>query len=65
MKRKCPIPLDERDNNFKERCLTRAMLQEKEVAYFTAYGSFMHHFSFSSTIIYDSSNESMGLNYII
>jgi hypothetical protein len=33
------------------------MLQEKEVAQSMAYGSFMRHFSISSTIIYDASNQ--------
>ncbi len=32
-------------------------LQEKEVAQSAACGSFMRHFSFSSTIIYDTSNQ--------
>ncbi len=43
--------------NFKEKCLARAALQEKEVAQSAACGSFMRHFSFSSTIIYDASNQ--------
>jgi hypothetical protein len=43
--------------NFKEKCLAKATLQEKEVAQSAACGSFMRHFSFSSTIIYDTSNQ--------
>jgi hypothetical protein len=43
--------------NFKEKCPTRAALQEKEVAQSAACGSFMRHFSFSSMIIYDASNQ--------
>jgi hypothetical protein len=43
--------------NFKEKCPARAALQEKEVAQSAAYGSFMRHFSFSSTIIYNASNQ--------
>jgi len=33
------------------------VLQEKEVAQSVTYGSFMRHFSFSSMIIYDTSNQ--------
>jgi hypothetical protein len=33
------------------------VLQEKKVAQFAAYGSLMRHFSFSSKIIYDVSNQ--------
>jgi hypothetical protein len=42
--------------NFKEKCPARVVLQKKEVAQSVACGSFMHHFSFSSMIIYDVSN---------
>jgi uncharacterized phage-like protein YoqJ len=63
MKRQCPTPLDERNENFKEKCSTRATLQEKEVAQFAACDSFMCHFSFSSTIIYDASNQNKIQHY--
>jgi hypothetical protein len=37
-------------------------LEEKEVTQFVACGSFMCHFSFSSTIIYDASNQKKKIN---
>jgi hypothetical protein len=37
-------------------------LQEKEVAQFAACDSFMRHFSFSYTIIYDASNQNKKFN---
>jgi hypothetical protein len=48
--------------NFKEKGPARAALQEKEVAQSAACGSFMRHFSFSSTIIYDASNQKKKFN---
>ncbi len=42
---------------FQKKCSAKAALQEKEVAQFAACGSFMRHFSFSSKIIYDASNQ--------
>jgi hypothetical protein len=48
------IPLDRRDENFRKKCPTKAMLQKKEVSQFVTYGSLMGHFSFSSMITYDT-----------
>lgn len=44
------IPLDRRDENFKEKCPTKDTLQNKEMSQFVTYGSLMVHFSFSSMI---------------